>query len=119
MTKLKGRVKQCGYYHDGDDRFERLEIRLKKDALTFLGRLPCRRTVRDRSRDISLVVGGRSYRAGLRSRKGEPDILICPDLTGANDEPVRLADILREQYIGKREDVEIKVSGTTFVVTKA
>jgi hypothetical protein len=90
------------YYTDG---VERLEIHVNKGQIQGLPAKEGQRV------PITLIVGGRSYEAGLRSTAECNYIWISPDLTDETGRDTRLAYVLSEAGFVKNQQIELEVSG--------
>ena len=98
-----GKVRGLGlHYRDGT---ERMEIWIsKKEAAD----LPHEEGLRI---PISLIIGCKTYMAGIRTTARASVVTICPNLEDEIGEKVRLIDVLADAKIYKNQAVELVVEG--------
>lgn len=111
MPVVVGRV--AGLSNTYEDGTERMEIHV---GLAEAAGLPYEV---DSRVPVRLRIESETYNAGLRSKRSNRLVWVCPDLWRADGTKVRLADALRRARLPKGSRVQLRVSGNTISVAPA
>lgn len=84
-TTLSATITRVGYYRDT---LPLLIISIRKEAADCLPYAIGKRI------PIPFTLSGETFTAGIRTTLRSPTVMICPDLTDAAGEPIRLVDLL-------------------------
>lgn len=104
-----GRVNQVGFYGDC---IPTLAILFSKND-DFKSIFPPGNRV-----EMTLVINGARYRAGLRTTEKMQDIKLCPDLLDEAGGEVRLADIILQMGLRQKSKVNLTLNSDTVTVEK-
>lgn len=104
-----GRVNQVGYYGDC---IPTLVILFAKDD-NSKALFPSGERL-----EMTLVVEGERYRAGLRTTDKMRDVKICPDLLDTEGRELRFADILLKMGLVQKNKVQLVLNSDTVTLEK-
>lgn len=96
-------------YSDG---LERMEIWINKNEASIL---PYKENLRIQ---IDLIIGDKTYTAGLRTTPNQQVVAICPDLRDSGDNKISLALALKKCNFIKNQKIVLDVNGSTVRITK-
>lgn len=105
--KTKAYIRGLGPNQTYSDGLERKEIWInKKDAIM----LPYQEDLRI---PIDLVIGNKTYTAGLRTTPAQQVVAICPDLRDNKRNKISLAHALNIFGFSKNQEIVLEVDGST------
>src|SRR5207253_2262132 len=106
-----GFVRETGYRYVGG--LNATEIHVDRRSATGLPFIDGQRV------DITLSIGDEHVRGGLRATPDNPVVWISPDVRGAEDVDLKLAEVLGRNGFAKNDPVILSVDGNNIRVTRA